>query len=82
MIRNAEGSLVISLLVSAEMKASARRRPPCCTPMTVPPSRRLLEELRSFMLAAKMAELGISLSFSRPRVSNDNAYAEEWFRTM
>ena len=29
-----------------------------------------------------MAELGVSLSFSRPRVSNDNAYAEAWFRTM
>lgn len=38
--------------------------------------------MRSFTLAAKMAELGISLSFSRPRVSNDNAYAESWFRTM
>ena len=32
--------------------------------------------MRSYTLAAKMAELGISLSFSRPRVSNDNAYAE------
>lgn len=38
--------------------------------------------MRSYALAAKMAELGISLSFSRPRVSNDNAYAESWFRTM
>jgi len=38
--------------------------------------------LRSTTLAAKMAELGISLSFSRPRVSNDNAYVESWFRTM
>jgi transposase InsO family protein len=38
--------------------------------------------MRSYTLAAKMAELGISLSFSRPRVSNDNAYAESWFRTM
>ncbi len=38
--------------------------------------------MRSFTLAAKMAELGVSLSFSRPRVSNDNAYAESWFRTM
>jgi transposase InsO family protein len=31
---------------------------------------------RSCTLAAKMDVLGISLSFSRPRVSNDNAYAE------
>jgi putative transposase len=38
--------------------------------------------MRSFILAAKLAELGVSLSLSRPRVSNDNAYAESWFRTM
>ena len=38
--------------------------------------------MRSFTLAAKLEELGVSLSFSRPRVSNDNAYAESWFRTM
>ena len=29
-----------------------------------------------------MAELGISLSFSRPRVSNDNAFAESIFRSI
>jgi transposase InsO family protein len=38
--------------------------------------------MRSYTLASKLAELGISLSFSRPRVSNGNAYAESWFRTM
>ena len=38
--------------------------------------------MRSFTLASKMAELGVSLSFSRPRVSNDNAFAESVFRTM
>ena len=38
--------------------------------------------MRSYKLAAKMRELGISLSFSRPRVSNDNAYAESLFRTL
>ena len=38
--------------------------------------------MRSYTLAAKMAELGVSLSFSRPRVSNDNAFAEAVFRTM
>ena len=38
--------------------------------------------MRSYKLSAKMRELGISLSFSRPRVSNDNAYAESLFRTM
>ena len=31
---------------------------------------------------SKMEELGISLSFSRPRVSNDNAFAESIFRTL
>jgi transposase InsO family protein len=38
--------------------------------------------MRSTTLAAKLAELGLERSFSRPRVSNDNAYAESWFRTM
>ena len=38
--------------------------------------------MRSYTLAAKMAELGISLSYTQPRVSNDNAYVETWFLTM
>jgi transposase InsO family protein len=38
--------------------------------------------MRSFTLARKLEELGVSLSFSRPRVSNDNAFAESLFRTM
>ena len=38
--------------------------------------------MRSSTLAAKLVELGIERSFSRPRVSNDNAYAESLFRTM
>jgi putative transposase len=38
--------------------------------------------MRSYKLAAKMREIGILLSFSRPRVSNDNAHAESLFRTM
>ena len=38
--------------------------------------------MRSSTLAAKLRELGIERSFSRPRVSNDNAYAESLFRTM
>ncbi len=38
--------------------------------------------MHSFKLAATIRELGISLSFSRPGVSNDNAYAESLFRTM
>lgn len=31
---------------------------------------------------AKLDELGISQSFSRPRVSDDNAYVESFFRTL
>jgi putative transposase len=38
--------------------------------------------MRSSTLAAKLAELGISLLFSRLRVSNENAYVESWLRTM
>ena len=38
--------------------------------------------MHSLALAAKMAELGVLLSFSRPRVRNVNAYAESWFRMM
>ena len=32
--------------------------------------------MRSFTLAAMIEELGVSLLFSSPRVSNDNTYAE------
>ena len=38
--------------------------------------------MRSFTLAAKMEELGKSISFSRPRVSNDNAFAESIFPSI
>lgn len=38
--------------------------------------------MTSSTLQAKLAELGITPSHSRPRVSNDNAYAESLFRTL
>lgn len=38
--------------------------------------------MRSYTLAATMNRLGVRQSFSRPRVSNDNAFAESLFRTM
>lgn len=38
--------------------------------------------MKSQMLKAKMEELGIQSSFSRPRVSNDNPYSESTFRTL
>lgn len=37
--------------------------------------------MKSQTLRAKLAELGIEGSHSRPRVSNDNAYVESFFRT-
>ena len=36
---------------------------------------------RGATLRATLERLGIEPSFSRPRVSNDNAYSEAWFRT-
>jgi len=33
-------------------------------------------------MKAKMEELGVLPSYSRPRVSNDNAFSESLFRTL
>jgi putative transposase len=38
--------------------------------------------MKSVTLKAKMEELGMTGSHSRPRVSNDNPYSESLFRTM
>ena len=38
--------------------------------------------MKSQTLRVKLEQLGISQSFSRPRVSNDNAYVESFFRTL
>lgn len=37
---------------------------------------------RSFTLRVKLQELGIEPSYSRPGVSDDNAFIESWFRTL
>jgi putative transposase len=37
--------------------------------------------MRSFTMQAKMSDLGVASSYSRPRVSNDNPYSEALFRT-
>lgn len=37
---------------------------------------------RSFTLRAKLRELGIEPSYSRPGVSDDNPFIESWFRTV
>jgi putative transposase len=38
--------------------------------------------MKSYTLKAKMEELGVASSKSRPRVSNDNPYSESLFRTL
>ena len=38
--------------------------------------------MKSVTLRAKLEELGIAASWSRPRVSNDNPYSESLFRTL
>jgi putative transposase len=38
--------------------------------------------MKSFTLRAKLEQLGITTSFSRPRVSDDNAYVESFFKTL
>jgi len=38
--------------------------------------------MKSYTLQSKLADLGITASHSRPRVSNDNAYSESLFRTL
>lgn len=38
--------------------------------------------MRSFTLRAKMQDLGVVTSYSRPRVSNDNPYSESLFKTV
>lgn len=38
--------------------------------------------LKGATVQTMLAKLGITASFSRPRVSNDNAYAESIFRTL
>jgi putative transposase len=37
--------------------------------------------MRSFTMQAKIRDLGVASSYSRPRVSNDNPYSESLFRT-
>jgi putative transposase len=37
--------------------------------------------MKGAVMLATLHELGVASSFSRPRVSNDNAYAEALFRT-
>jgi len=38
--------------------------------------------MTSYTLKARLANLGMLMSHSRPRVSNDNPYSESLFRTV
>jgi len=38
--------------------------------------------MTSYTLKSRLAELGMAMSYSRPRVSNDNPYSESLFRTV
>tara|TARA_R110001583_G_scaffold171739_1_gene325445 strand:+ start:6941 stop:7363 length:423 start_codon:yes stop_codon:yes gene_type:complete len=38
--------------------------------------------MTSYTLKARLTELGMLMSYSRPRVSNDNPYSEALFRTV
>src|SRR5680860_1005180 len=38
--------------------------------------------MTSYALRARLADLGMLMSHSRPRVSNDNPYSESLFRTV
>lgn len=38
--------------------------------------------MKSFTMQAKLVDLGVTPSFSRPRVSDDNPYSESLFRTV
>lgn len=38
--------------------------------------------MKSLTMKVKMEELGVLLSYSRPRVSNDNLFSESLFRTL
>lgn len=47
----------------------------------MPPSNAPISQLVGASLLTTLHELGVANSHSRPRVSNDNAYAESIFRT-
>lgn len=38
--------------------------------------------MKSYVLKARLAELGMLMSYNRPRVSNDNPFSESMFRTV
>ena len=57
--------------------APARSRNACMTPITVPKS-----PMKGATMLTTLQKLGIAPSFSRPGVSDDNAQAEAFFRTL
>ena len=72
---NESGDLAKQLVERALLRESCWHTPPILhsdngAPMT------------SYTLRARLAELGMLMSHSRPRVSNDNPYSEALFRTV
>ena len=45
-------------------------------------SRRIIAGLRGATLESQLKKMGVLISFTRPRVSNDNPYSESLFLTV
>ncbi len=69
------GSLAAGLVQRAVLAEGCQLNPPVLHADNGGPQ-------RGFTLRAKLEALGITPSYSRPRVSNDNPYSESLFRTL
>lgn len=69
------GELAATLMVQAMLKAGCKNQRPVLHSDNGAP-------MKSLTMKAKLAQLGIKPSYSRPRVSNDNAFIESMFRTV
>lgn len=69
------GELASDLMAQAVLKSGCRSNKPVLHSDNGSP-------MKSFTMRAKMQSLGITPSYSRPRVSNDNPFIESMFRTV
>ena len=69
------GDLVSQLVTQAVLKSGCGTNRPILHSDNGSP-------MKSFTMRAKLQSLGITPSYSRPRVSNDNAFIESMFRTV
>ena len=69
------GDLVSQLMTQAVLKSGCGTKRPILHSDNGSP-------MKSFTMRAKLQSLGITPSYSRPRVSNDNAFIESMFRTV